>query len=260
MKAVSIYNLDNPKYHKNKARVINENLPKHPFRGVFVGASNSGKTNVLVNLLLKHLAFDKCYLFCPSATCQPKYLMLKDEFEKLDKKIESDIRRKIAEFNRTHRDKKIDSRNLEIDPITEFEEDIPTDLLDMLDPEKQNLICFDDMILHDKKKQDIINSLYVRGRHKNASVLNLVQSYYRCQRLQRLQCNFFLLFHPLGAREIGMIHSDVGCNVPKKVFIERILDETKSPYSFVVIDLDSKCPYRKSDFKTPLFGEWHPAQ
>ena len=254
-KPVEIVNLDCPKYNKSKARNANINLPKHPFRAVFVGSSNSGKTNVLVNLMLKHLAFDKCFIICPNASIQPKYLLLKDKMAEVDEAVKKQLLKKVAEYNRTHKTKKIDPDLVEVDPICEFHEEMPLDLLDQLDPKNQNLVIFDDCVLANKSEQKIIDDLYVKGRHRNTSVISLVQSFYRASRISRLQCNWFLLFHSVSKAELTKLHRECGSNVPRELFVNRILEATKPRYSFVSIDLDSEKPYKQSDFISELFPE-----
>ena len=38
-------------------------IPKQPFRMIICGPSNCGKTNLVMNLILKYLKFNKLYLY-----------------------------------------------------------------------------------------------------------------------------------------------------------------------------------------------------
>jgi len=253
MSAANIKNLDSSKYNNLKNRHLNPNLPKAPYRGIFVGSSNAGKTNLLCNLLLRDdFAYDKIYIICPNVNIQPKYLMLKDIFEKVDENVKKDTMKKVNEYNKKHK-VEVDPESIDFDPIAEFMEDVPSDLLDRLDQEKMNLIVLDDLVLADKQQQKIIDSLFIRGRHSNASVLQLCQSFYRASRISRLQCNLFILLHSTNRSELTKLHKECGLNVNKNEFCDVIMKELEKPYSFVVGDLDSSVPWRKSDFTQPLF-------
>ena len=258
-KAVNIVNLDHPKYNGPPSRSINENTPKHPFRCICVASSNAGKTNWCVNMLLKHLAYDKCHVICPNCDIQPKYLMLKDQMQSIDDAVESKIMKQVRAYNRTHRKqgRMIDSASIHalIDPIMEFHESIPDDLLEQLDPSKQNLVVFDDCLLANKREQELMASIFVRGRHQNCSIITLVQSFYRVPRVLRLQCNWFLLFHSVSEAEVSKLYRECGSNIPRKLFISRIMEATKPKYSYVSIDLDGEKPYKKMNMIDPLFPE-----
>ena len=55
--------------------------PQWPFRLLICGASGTGKTNILLNLALDYLAYDKLYLFAKDLS-EPKYVFLQDVFKK----------------------------------------------------------------------------------------------------------------------------------------------------------------------------------
>jgi hypothetical protein len=251
---VTVHNLDCEKYQKFKCRNISKNMFQHPTRGICVGSSNCGKTNAMVNLILNHLAFDKLYIICPNAEIQPKYVMLAEKMVEVDDKVKREIQKKIRIYNKKNPDDEIDPKSIEVDPICEMFEEMPSDLLERLDEKKQNLVILDDFVLAGKADQDIINKLYIRGRHKNCSVFQLVQSFYRASRISRLQCNAFIFFHSVSQAEVAKFHREVGSNIPREEFIKGVMKATKPRYSYCIVDLDSEAPYRKSDFITNLFS------
>ena len=51
------------KYKTNKYHNPNKIVPQHPFRLCIVGASNSGKTNTLMNIIELSKNFHKIYLY-----------------------------------------------------------------------------------------------------------------------------------------------------------------------------------------------------
>ena len=251
--SVKIQNLDSSKYNNLKNRHLNTNLPKAPYRGILVGSSNAGKTNLLCNLLLRNdFPYDRLFVICPNGEIQPKYRMLKDICETIDEKIHEDTMKQVEEYNRHHK-KKINPGTVQTEPMAEFHEEVPPDLLDRLDEEKMNLIVFDDLVLADKQQQKVIDSVFIRGRHKNCSVLQLCQSFYRASRISRLQCNLFILLHSTSEAELTKLHRECGLNIDKKMFVNKIMKELEPQYSYVVGDLDSSIPWRKSDFMSPLF-------
>src|SRR5688572_12993862 len=141
--------------HVNKYQLV----PKWPFRLLVCGNSGSGKTNLLLNLVLQYLSFDRLIVFAKDLS-EPKYEFL----QKL----------------------------LEDEPAAEFSSDDQFITVDDLDPNQQNLIVFDDYVT--TKNQKAIEDLFIRGRKKNASIVYLTQSYYKTPKNIRLQCNYLALF------------------------------------------------------------------
>src|SRR5215475_13097409 len=104
------FKLDQKEYHN-----INELVPQWPFRLLICGNSGCGKTNLLINLI-QNLYFENIYVYARDIS-EPYYECLEECFKELD------------QFNSV------------------FSSD-PQDIIsvDDLDPEKQNLIVFDDYV------------------------------------------------------------------------------------------------------------------
>ena len=66
-------------------------LPQKPFRCLIAASSGSGKTNILIKLLINgELKFDKLYLFARGASItEPKYLFLIKFYTSLAEKSRS---------------------------------------------------------------------------------------------------------------------------------------------------------------------------
>ena len=117
---------------------------KTPFRMILVGASGSGKTNTLVDLIVAtDGAFEEIHLFAKN-TDQPIYRWLRDTLKDTDLI--------------TH----------EIDEIPAIDE-IPL---------KPALYIFDDLICEGKEVFRRISDLYVQGRHKKVSCMFLTQKFF----------------------------------------------------------------------------------
>ena len=192
---------------ENERPSINVNFfaPKWPFRMLIIGPSGCGKSNLLMNLILKYLYFHKLFLYSKHLE-QPLY-------EKFTSATEGD-------------DSFIFSND--VDEIIE---------IDSLDADEQNLICFDDFLT--EKNQDIFTNFYIRGRHKNCSVIYLTQSYFSTPKDLRLNCNVFVLFDVLSKRELLEIQKEHATNISKDNFCKLYSEATAEPYSFFVIDKQS---------------------
>src|SRR4051794_18957362 len=119
---ISIDNMDSicdqfvdKKKHKN----INELAPQHPFRLLIIGPSGAGKTNIVMNLVIKYLCFDKIYIFAKDLQ-EEKYLMMIALFQNLEKEYQ-----KINETD---------------DKLVKFSDDLNSVDIDSFDGNKQNLV------------------------------------------------------------------------------------------------------------------------
>jgi len=81
-----------------------------------------------------------------------------------------------------------------------------------------------------KKNQKPLIEYFIRGRHKNCSVIYLSQSYYLTPKDIRLNCSHFCIFDSPSAAETNRMCGEV--NVDKKKFLRA----TGEPYSFAYID------------------------
>ena len=143
-----------------------ELIPKHPFRLIISGESGCGKTNLVVNLLLKYLEFDSLFV-CAKDLVEKTYEQLQEYFELLNK-IDISVG---AEFY----------NNLD---------DMKT--VDELSHDNRNVVVFDDCIT--QKKQDLIQDMFIRGRKKNASIIYITQSYYKVPKIIRDNSNYYIFF------------------------------------------------------------------
>jgi len=222
---ISIDNFDLSKYNDKRIKDNHSLMPKNCFRMIIAGGSGSGKTLLTTNMILKYLNFDKLYIFAPSIN-QPAYLMLKDTFEQLD----NERKRIVREYNNKHK------RHMkQPEPIASFNDSIKDFKLDDLDKNEQHLIILDDMILD--KKQDPMKELYVRGRHRCASIIYLTQSYYQVPKIIRQNASSVIIFNPTTKRELTLLHRDVGAGTELRDFVKTIEEALEEPYSFVKIDV-----------------------
>jgi len=213
---MEIKNLDKL-FPKKKKKKLNELAPDQPFRMLMVGGSGSGKTNVLIYMILNYLVYDKLYIYTKHMH-QSKYQLLKKIFKHVE---ENEELRGIGDF-----------------PIAIFADNIKDIVpLEKMDEKKDNIIIFDDFIT-EKNQKEIID-MFVRGRHKNASVIYLTQSYFSTPKTIRINCTQFLLFGSASNRDINMILNDHCSDMDKEKFRNLYNEATSIKFSFFYIDTDA---------------------
>ena len=122
-------------------------IPDHPYRILIIGGSESGKTNVLINLIENQPDIDKIYLYAKDPY-EAKYQYLINKREGVGIDYFND-RKAFIEYSNDMDDvyKNIDEYN----------------------PDKENKVLkvFHDMIvniIHNNKLNSIITELFIRGR------------------------------------------------------------------------------------------------
>lgn len=177
------YNYVNPNYNFQKMPL------KHPLRMVICGASGSGKSNILLNIIQQmNNTFEKVIIFTQD----------KDEqlYNYLEEKLDPDL------FE-----------------IFEGIQSVINYNFDNLDA-KQHLIIFDDMCIETEKKQDDIKQLYIRGRkmaHKcGISLIYLTQSYFQTPPVIRKQMTSLILRKINGKRDASNILRETSIDTTTK--------------------------------------------
>lgn len=189
---------------KSDYKQLYDFMPNNCFRMLICGPSGSGKTNTLLHMILKLLYYDKIYLYAKNLD-QGKYQQLIKKFKPINNDVGYDI---------------IETSNDEIIPVNQLEGD------------NQKLVIFDDYIC--EKNQAPLIDYFIRGRHKNCSVIYLSQSYYKTPKDIRLNCSHFCIYDFPSNNERSMICREN--NVSK----EQYNRATSDPYSFIYIDKPRK--------------------
>ena len=139
-------------------------MPNQCFRMLICGPSGSGKTNTLMHMIYNMLYFDKVYLYAKNLE-QSKYQNLMENFQPISDEVGYGV---------------IEARNDEIIPVEDLESD------------SQKTVIFDDYVC-DKNHKPLVD-YFIRGRHKNCSVIYLSQSYYKTPKDIRLNCSHFSIY------------------------------------------------------------------
>ena len=185
-------------------RQLYDFMPNQCFRLLLCGPSNTGKTNTLIHMIYNLLYFDKVYLYAKNLE-QSKYQNLLNMFQPISNEVGYDV---------------IEASNDNIIPVED------------LDGDSQKIIIFDDYVC-DKNQKPLVD-YFIRGRHKNCSVIYLSQSYYKTPKDIRLNCSHFSIYEFPSANERSLICREN--SIPKELYEKA----TKDPFSFLYIDKPRK--------------------
>ena len=196
-------------------------MPIHPHRTCIVGASNTGKTNILMNIINESKNFHKIYLYAKKLD-EPLYQCFIDNWTKLGESIGFDI--------------------------LEYSNDI-NDIVDLnsVDQSIQNLIVFDDMVC--ERNLDKVSELFIRGRKSNCSIIFISQSYFGIPTQVRINSDYYIFTRNLKGNELIQVAKDYGGILSIDNFKEMYRNSTKQGYDFFMIDLqnkDDKYRFRKN--------------
>ena len=194
-------------------------IPDHPYRILIIGASGSGKTNALLNLMNNQPDIDKIYLYAKDPyEAKYQYLINKREKVGLD---HFDDPKAFIEYSNDMQDvhKNINDYN----------------------PRKNRkvLIVFDDMIadmINNKKLDSIVTEFFIRGRKLNISIAFITQSYFKVPKNVRLNSTHFFIMKIPSKRELQQIVLNHSSDIDFKDFIKIYKKYTKELYSFLVTD------------------------
>ena len=180
-------------------------MPDDTFRMLICGGSGSGKTNLLYHMLTEPLVFyDQIHLYAKNLE-QEKYQNMIKKFDKISQSVGYDVL--ICSDN-------------EIVPVENMESGA------------QKIIIFDDFVC--EKNQTPLIDYFIRGRHKNCSVIYLSQSFYGTPKDIRLNCSHFCIYEFPSCNERNLISRELGVNK------EDYIKATKKPYSFLYVDKPKK--------------------
>ncbi len=233
---IPIKNYD--EYMKEKKEYINKNplMPKWPFRCLISGASASGKTNILLNMIMDYIHWDKLYVCSKMVNTEDKYIELQDWI----KHIEQNLRQQI----------KCDELN--IGYFYDNFNDLPNVDSDKYNPECQNLVILDDMIT--TKNQSTIIEMAIRGRKKNISFIYISQSFHDIPKIIRKNCTDFIFCSFSSKREIQEITKSVATRISYDEFIKIYNHCTEQEYGFLYIATREKllCRWIRCGFDTVM--------
>jgi hypothetical protein len=177
-------------------RYPNEDLMqiRIPFRALMVGPTNSGKTNITMNLISGIGIWDTVVI------------LAKDLEEKLYKCAIREIR-KMEEVQKRKILTAID--NIEdLQPINSFNR------------EQNHLMIIDDFVFDNPKTLDILNEIWGRGRKQRISPVFITQSYFRTPIDIRRNSDYVFIKRLGGAKDAPRIAAEYALDATKEQIVE----------------------------------------
>ncbi|RWS23085.1 hypothetical protein B4U80_13961 [Leptotrombidium deliense] len=204
---------------QNKYKNIHELAPQWPFKMIICGHSGSGKTNFLLNLIIKYLCFNKLYIYAKRLN-EPKYEYLKKLTDEVSDNIPEGFDKNFAEFR---------------DSLAEV---IP---LNDIDEERQNLVVFDDFI--NEKDQSVVCDYFTMGRKWNCSIIYIAHDYFKIPSIIKKNTDYISLFNINSKNYLREIIKDLPIS---KHEIMNLVNKIKNkPHSFLFIDFKTSDPNLK---------------
>ena len=203
---MEIPNYDNKTDKINSYKQLYQYMPNDTFRMLICGNSGSGKTNLLYHMLMKPLVYyDQIHLYAKNLE-QQKYQDMMNSFDNISQTIGYDA---------------LVCSNDDIVPVE-----------NLMDDTAQKIVIFDDYVC-DKKQKPLID-YFIRGRHKNCSIIYLSQSFYGTPKDIRLNCSHFCIYEFPSSNERNLISRELGVDK------EQYINATNKPYSFLYVDKPKK--------------------
>lgn len=218
-----MFNIDEIKVKSNKIKQVKAAsagiIPEHPFRMYIIGASGSGKTNFMLNLLIKPIMykgyFDTILVISPTAR------RLDASYQKL----------KLSEWNYFHPDEKV------LEQIQAIQERHVEEKGKSKSP--KILLILDDIVSYNEfLRSKSLLRFAVMSRHWNVSMIMMSQAYHRIPKSIRLQMTCIVYFKGSN-KEQEVLAEDFGApGLSKKQFISKIDYATEKRFNFFFVDIN----------------------
>ncbi|CAB4441470.1 unnamed protein product [Rhizophagus irregularis] len=205
-----VYNLDE---YTTDSRQGNEFAPSWPFRLAVAGSSDSGKTTMIINLLMgdkKAKADGNRYILCNAVLLvgryldEPKWAVVRDFFEE---------------------------EEIPFTAVTHSE--IPN--VENFDPTQATVVIFEDLMDAPKKIQDLITGFFTHGRHKNISCIYVAQRFFAIPKAIRENVNYISLHGGHGS--LTDTKRIIRQYTEKSESLAPVIDDLTLQREFVVFDL-----------------------
>ena len=177
-----------------------------PWRGVIVGASGSGKSNLVLNIIKLHAKLYDLIVLVIKNSDEPLYNFLKQKIPPDNLIIIEDL--------------------ANLGPPEQYKSD------------SQTLVIIDDYCL--EKDQSKFTEFFIRGRKLNISTVYLTQSYVKCDITIRRNSNYIFLKKIPNNRDITTLLNDFSINVDKTKLLAEYKKCTEDHVlGFMLIDINA---------------------
>src|ERR1700753_1844795 len=197
----------------NKQKYINYcSTIQHPSMISICGQTGTGKTNLLMNFIVKMRCFHRIYLFAKKLD-EELYTLLKQIFDSIGKQMGEEL-------------------IYTSDDLSACES-----LMKTVDQSKQNLVIFDDMIYAKKKAMQQVEQLFIMARKANCTCVFISQSYFKIPTTIRQNIHYLFLRGITNKRNYNAILADFNLNETADEIKDLYKTATVEPMSFLMIDL-----------------------
>ena len=214
---MDFYIRDVDEYFKD-LRQGNKFAPEWPFRMVVSGSSDSGKTTMIMNLLMgdkKIKENGERYILCNDVVLigkflhEPKWVIVRDFFNKLADEGEDVSFRALSPS--------------EIPDVKEF------------DPNRATVVVFEDLMNMPKKIQERIADYFSSGRHSNVSSIYVSQRFFLIPKTIRENVTYISLHR--GAGNLLDLKRIISPYTEHAESLAPVIDDLTLKKEFIVLDL-----------------------
>ena len=189
-------------------------VPKLPMTGILLGPSKSGKTVALISMILEQYrgCFERVYIFSPSIMVDREQTY----FEEWDEPALRHIIRQQRKITETSKQLKMRSLFQILIVIDDFA---------------------DNLHLHKRSGDSVLDTLFVRGRHFQISTLVSTQKLRLVSNAVRVNSQFFCIWRLRNQLEKDSLLEELTALVPKPQLEAMYEAAVAEPYSFLYIYL-----------------------
>lgn len=232
------------KFEDEKRKYLSVKIPPPPFRLILLGQTGSGKSNLIKNLVFGkgfyRDYFSQIYIYCGSADDTSEYERLA---ETTKARVWNEDKMVYYKSKKESMEEKVSvSQGVDIPDLEELVEQLEND-------EEANdenvLFVFDDMIvdslLQSRGRLNILDELFVRGRHITSTGLSIVISTqkYRSlnQNMRTLNSSHIVVYFGLSPLELDAVAKENSGKLSPDGFKKMFQDHVKKRFGFLVINL-----------------------
>jgi GTPase SAR1 family protein len=138
-----------------------------------------------------------------------------------------------------------------------FIDKLTDEVIDSFQPNKRNLIIFDDQ-MHEITNNILISNLFTKkSHHRNITVMFLTQNLYPRSKYMRdisINSNYIVLMrNPVEMLQIKCLSHRIETKSNENLLLKAYKEATKQPYSYLLLDLCQELRYRTQIFPCDEF-------
>ena len=222
-----------PQYHTGQGK--HAVLPPTPLRGIILAPSGSGKTVLLVSMLLDLYrgAFARIYVFSPSVDIDQTWALVREyvhnvlgvkedkeqcffsEWDPAALKDILDTQAEIVKYQKAHKHRKIHGICVIVDDFAD-----------------------DERVMHNS--HNVLSMLFMRGRHSMVSTLLSTQKCRAVSTMIRTNAQFLVCFRLRNAKELAALLEEISALYSPDTLRRMYETATEDPWSFWYILMAAK--------------------